>query len=146
MNANYSKTSLGGFDPPPLARIRPVCSHYITTTYISCAENWTRVSTLKGSYPTTGLHRRSALCEHYIIGLFRSTVLRVMSPTRFLCATMMSCHWVVLIHLPWLTNLYASITLQWLVLYVPQAQAHIRHSPNCVHYIINFTKLTNGVH
>ena len=114
MNANYSKTSLGGFDPPPLARIRPVCSHYTTTTYISCAENWTRVSTLKGSYPTTGLHRRSALCEHYIIGLFRSTVLRVMSPTRFLCATMMSCHWVGSIHLPWLTNLYASITLQWL--------------------------------
>jgi hypothetical protein len=59
---------------------------------------------------------------------------------------MMSCHWVVSIHLPWLTNLYASITLQWLVLYVPQAQAHIRHNPNCVHYIINFTKLTNGVH
>ena len=26
--------------------------------------------------------------ERYIIGLFRSTVLRVMSPTRFLCATM----------------------------------------------------------
>ena len=37
----------------------------------------------------------------YIIGLFRSTVLRVMSPTRFLCATMMGCHWMVSIHLLW---------------------------------------------
>ena len=38
--------------------------------------------------------------SYNIIGLFRSTVLRVMSPTRFLCATMMGCHWVVSIHLP----------------------------------------------
>ena len=48
--------------------------------------------------------RHSLHCVHlpiYIIGLFRSTVLRVMSPTRFLCATMMGCHWMVSIHLLW---------------------------------------------
>ena len=29
--------SLGGFDPPPPVRIRPVCSHYTTMTRLICA-------------------------------------------------------------------------------------------------------------
>lgn len=40
----------------------------------------------------------------YIIGLFRSTVLLVMSQTRFLCATMMGCHCVVSIHIHYTTT------------------------------------------
>ena len=75
------------------------------------------------------------LTQNFIIGLFRSTVLRVMSPTRFLCATMI---WVSLdgFDPPPLDSLvcdhyttngwfrstssntcqYATITLQWHIL------------------------------
>jgi hypothetical protein len=71
-----------------------------------------------------------SLCpsSKYIIGLFRSTVLRVMSPTRFLCATMM---------------------IFW---YMPQAQAqaqalfqriYLSHPSRCVHFRLSVYKLIN---
>ena len=80
--------SLGSFDLPPLTLKLSVRSHYATMTRLICAPpSHTSVTDFTVSIFLN------------IIGLFRSTVLRVMSPTRFLCATMMGCNWVVLIHL-----------------------------------------------
>ena len=78
--------------------------------------------------PFTRLFHRTYLSQpslcpssYNIIGLFRSTVLRVMSPTRFLCATMMGLSFGGFDPPPPGSNStwYAPITLQRLVWYVP---------------------------
>ena len=90
--------SLGGFDPPPLTLRLSVRSHYATMTRLICAP-FIFYKTFPSHISVTSIF---LMCpsSYNIIGLFRSTVLQVMSLTRFLCATMMGCHWVVSIHLP----------------------------------------------
>jgi hypothetical protein len=76
--------SLGGFDPPPLTLRSSVRSHYATMTRLICAPS---LNAFPSHISVTSIF---LMCpsSYYIIGLFRSTVLQVMSLTRFLCATM----------------------------------------------------------
>ena len=77
--------SLGGFDPPPptLFGMRPL---HLNDSFDMCP--FAFYKTFPSHISVTSIF---LMCpsSYNIIGLFRSTVLRVMSPTRFLCATMM---------------------------------------------------------
>jgi hypothetical protein len=102
---------IGWFRSTSPGLTRPVCSHYTTITWFDMCPFIFRL--FLRTYPS---HISvTAFTVSHIIGLFRSTVLRVMSPTRFLCATMMGCRWMVSIHLLrhfyWLARIhYASMT------------------------------------
>ena len=76
--------SLGGFDPPPPTLRSSVRSHYATMTRLICAP----LQDFSIAH-IRHIHFFDVSIFLNIIGLFRSTVLRVMSPTRFHCATMM---------------------------------------------------------
>ena len=76
--------SLDGFDPSPPVRIRPARFHYTTMTRLIYAPKRKRLFSI--AY-IRHIHFDAPIFL-IIIGLFRSTDLRVMSPTRFLCATM----------------------------------------------------------
>ena len=75
--------SLGGFDPPPptLFGMRPL---HLNDSFDMCP-----FAKCFSIAHIRHIHFFDVSIFQNIIGLFRSTVLRVMSPTRFLCATMM---------------------------------------------------------
>ena len=138
--------SLGGFDPG---------SH--STGYASITLQWLGFPVprlelgsrpTKGPYPTTGLHRMGCSFEHYIIGLFRSTVLGPRRGLKRSKHVSSALRWWVVIGWFWSTSSdillvgtlplrfndfyiivwfrstssnrcrHASITLQWLVWYL----------------------------
>ena len=94
-----------GYEPDTVWRIEmgqsPINSSRFGTAWVSCAENWTRVLTLKGSYPTTGLHRRGALSSVISLGCFDQPSFGLWARRASSAPQWLGCHWVVSIHLLW---------------------------------------------